>query len=295
MNERSEPQWDLATLGQNLQSSRELTENAILGVGAVYEVGRFQTRLEIYPTANHVTLRTRQVVLGLSNVTLVGTDEATGLILESQSPEGRAILWLTPDGSFHLHQIYPPTFDELMAKEQGHSATTSSSGKSSESAGAAPSPSKIGQPQTSSGDTSEGRKLPQNRTEIGTDDDEPVEEIVPANTPVLERQERGVYSGRSGKKINYKTVHDRKAERQHPGQEIMMLVCEFMLHMEDGSAQGKWIKISAFRQDAQKCQEQLKGGSPVRIVGYKHIRIWTDKQGVEHTKEDVYAGHVSIT
>jgi len=283
MERKPDPQWKLDQIGQDLQSPREVAESPVFGHGASFEVGDHQTQLEVFPRANHIDLRTRKLLVGLSKIDLVGSDPEGGLILASEDEDGKIYLWLSPDGYFILHSVPPPTLAEAI--------------QASARPGQAPPPT----PLTDSPGPSGSAPIQENRTgspevsvspEIGPnspEDHEPDEIVIPDGVTVkLEKQPKANYLGRAGRKIIYKQRKDYK----NPGQQI--LVCEFMMHLEDGTPKGQWLKVSAFRKDAERCQAELKAGGAVSLVGYKHVRSWTDSGGKERIKEEIYAGFLRV-
>jgi hypothetical protein len=289
MEAEPNPRWDLDQIGRDLQADREVAESGVFGYGASYEVRA--TQLQVYPKGRHIDIRTRQLLIGLSQIDLLGSDASNGdLILQSTDSEGLVTtIWLSSDGSVILRSSPPPTLDEAVQAAARPRLAPSPSPliESPESAGSAPPAETI---RTVAEDTPAALKTGLDRQEgSGGDEEEGVEEEIPKGAKVaLEKQPRGTYLGRTGRKIVYKTVRDYKNQEQE------MLVCEFMLHLDSADGIGQWIKVSAFREDAKRCQEQLKGGGVVSIVGYKHIKKWTDEKGVAHIREEIYSGHTRI-
>jgi hypothetical protein len=295
MAKEAQPNWDLDKISQDMGSPRELVHDPVLGIGASFELA--DITLELFPRANHLNLKTRSMLLGLNNIELIGSSP-NDLIIQAEGPDGdKVICWLTPTG-LNLHHSPSPTLYEAVqapARPPRVAPSPTHLKEGSEPIGAEEAKQNKGlreQSQQYWQEAEEGSQRPEIAPNSGRseqDDEDIIEEEIPANTQVkLEKQPRGTYLGRAGRKINYKTVKDYRNQAQE------MLVCEFMLHLDSMDSKGHWIKVSAFREDAKRCQEQLKGGGAVSIVGYKHIKKWTDRKGVEHTKEELYSGHISF-
>jgi len=74
-------------------------------------------------------------------------------------------------------------------------------------------------------------------------------------------------------------------------------VCNFSLACSVGWGDKKqtiWFKVGAWGKQAEACERYLSKGSKVDVEGRLTTRVWTDREGAEHTDLVVNATDVTF-
>ncbi len=113
-----------------------------------------------------------------------------------------------------------------------------------------------------------------------TSEETPVRDEIPEHSPQSrseDQKERLTVLGRVGATPSFRTTPKGT------------LIARFPVAVHEGENKTTWHTVLAFGERAEKLKESLEKGGQVEVVGYRHFREATTRNGGSKTIEELYA------